>query len=78
MFYPCGSILAILFKVVKTLFDFFFEAAVSLHHVELEDFLLAGLFLIDFRSVLSLSLLSHYAKNELSFRVFGDNLYFSH
>lgn len=46
MFYPCGSILAILFKVVKTLFDFSFEAAVSLHHVELEDFLLAGLFLI--------------------------------
>lgn len=78
MIYPCGRILAILFKVIKTLFDFFFEAAVSLHHVELADFLLAGLFLIDFRSVLSLSLLSHYAKNEFSFRVFGDNLYFSH
>lgn len=36
---------------------FFFEIAVSLNHVKLEDFLLAGLFIFDLRSVLSLSLL---------------------
>ena len=40
-------------------------------------FLLAGLFIIDFRSVLALCLLAPYADIEFSVRMADDNLYFS-
>lgn len=65
-------------KVVEKLFDSL-EADVSVHHVEREGFLFAGLLSTDFEgtTIPFFFFLSHYAKYEFSFRVSEDNLHFS-
>ena len=65
-------------KVVKKLTDFFFETAVSFHDVELKTSYLHVYFLLILRRYYHFFfLLLHYIKNEFSFRVSHDNLYFS-